>query len=68
MAATRPPKDDDEGSKYFVDGLYTGYFMSTDENDCDTNPDTCTGHFAEYPCGWARYVRRTFVQYYAHWQ
>ena len=43
--------DTDESSRFFADGLYTGYFSETEKNNCDDN-STCTGHFADYPCGW----------------
>ena len=54
VAAVRPPQDDTEGSKYYVEGLYTGYFRDTDEGDCDKYPTNCTGHFADFPCDWSR--------------
>ena len=41
--ASRPPESHTEESSYFVPGLYTGHFRATEENDCDTYPDTCTG-------------------------
>jgi hypothetical protein len=55
--ATRPPVDDWESGRYFTeDEVYTGYFRSTNENDCDLFPSNCTGHIADYPCGWTSYV------------
>jgi hypothetical protein len=42
---------DEEGGKYFMEGLYWGHFRKTDANNCTLNPDTCTGHLADYPCG-----------------
>ena len=49
---TRPPVDNDEGLRMFVFGDYTGHFQATDQNNCTKNPDTCTGHIADYPCHW----------------
>eukprot|EP00526_Cylindrotheca_closterium_P003914 CAMPEP_0113633486 /NCGR_PEP_ID=MMETSP0017_2-20120614/17428_1 /TAXON_ID=2856 /ORGANISM="Cylindrotheca closterium" /LENGTH=1188 /DNA_ID=CAMNT_0000544129 /DNA_START=312 /DNA_END=3878 /DNA_ORIENTATION=+ /assembly_acc=CAM_ASM_000147 len=48
--ATRAPMDRTEAGRFFVSGLYTGYFQKTDRNDCERNPSTCTGHVADYPC------------------
>eukprot|EP00934_Nitzschia_sp_Nitz4_P005500 Nitzschia sp. Nitz4//scaffold381_size12975//22//4397//NITZ4_008988-RA/size12975-processed-gene-0.7-mRNA-1//-1//CDS//3329549898//5490//frame0 len=53
--AARPPADGSEGGSYFVYGNYTGYFRATAENDCDTYPGNCTGHFVDYPCHWNSY-------------
>ena len=57
--ALRPPQDDSEKGKYHVkeNNAYRGYFRNTTENDCETNPDTCTGHIADYPCGWTSYIQ-----------
>lgn len=52
-AAKRAPDDQDEGQRMFVDGLYTGHFRFTEKNNCTLFPDTCTGHIANYPCGWS---------------
>lgn len=49
--AKRAPQDETERMAFFVEGLYTGHFRKTWENDCDVNPN-CTGHFADFPCGW----------------
>jgi hypothetical protein len=55
--ATRAPLEDgSEDNRYFADGLYTGYFRKTEENDCIKWPKNCTGHFADYPCGWTSYL------------
>ena len=55
--AQRPPNDDGvEYDKMFLNGVYTGYFRKTDENDCMNNPSTCTGHIVEYPCSWSNFV------------
>ena len=48
--------DDDDGNKYFVSGSYHGHFAPTDDNDCVTNPTTCTGHIANPPCDWTTFV------------
>ncbi|CAB9518445.1 Gamma-aminobutyric acid (GABA) B receptor [Seminavis robusta] len=53
--AQRAPTEE-EVDRMHVPGLYTGYFRATEENDCDTYPDTCTGHVADFPCGWSSYV------------
>eukprot|EP00934_Nitzschia_sp_Nitz4_P004111 Nitzschia sp. Nitz4//scaffold458_size6098//2//3483//NITZ4_009188-RA/size6098-augustus-gene-0.1-mRNA-1//-1//CDS//3329552307//4101//frame0 len=50
--ASRAPVDDIERTSYFVQGEFIGHFRATEENDCDAFPDTCTGHFVDYPCGW----------------
>lgn len=46
--AVRAPIDENEAEKYFVEGLFTGYFRATEKNDCDSNPN-CTGHFVIAP-------------------
>jgi len=51
--AQRAPEVEDEEDRMFVDGLYTGHFRKTEENDCETYPHNCTGHIADYPCGWS---------------
>jgi hypothetical protein len=54
--AKRAPLDESEYDHMFVEGLYTGHFRMTEENDCDKWPLNCTGHIADYPCGWSSYV------------
>jgi len=54
--AQRPPLDDSEKNRMHVEGLYTGYFRSTAQNDCETYPQNCTGHIVDYPCGWFSYI------------
>ena len=54
--AHRAPKDETEYDRMFVEGLYTGHFRATDSNDCDKNPINCTGHIADFPCGWSSIV------------
>ena len=59
--AQRAPRHNDENNepaRMFVDGLYTGHFRATDENNCTAHPDTCTGHIAAYPCGWSSSVQQ----------
>jgi hypothetical protein len=51
--AVRAPLDELESERYYVSDLYTGHFRMTEENDCDTWPTNCTGHFMDYPCDWA---------------
>ena len=59
--ATRPPQNVDEDESYYVPGEYTGHFRYTDENDCDMNPQTCTGHAADYPCHWvSHFLQQTY--------
>jgi hypothetical protein len=55
--AARAPRDEAEETSMFVDGLYTGHFRATEDNDCDKNPETCTGHIADWPCGWTTYAK-----------
>jgi hypothetical protein len=51
--ASRPPAAaDGENDRMFVEVLYTGHFRATDKNDCVKHNATCTGHIADYPCGW----------------
>ena len=38
-------------------GSYTGHFRFTDENNC-TISENCTGHFADYPCGWTSFAKQ----------
>ena len=54
--AQRAPLEESEYSRMFVPDLYTGYFRATKDNDCDLWPTNCTGHIADYPCGWTSYV------------
>lgn len=57
-AAVRAPTVDDgaNAERFFVEGLYQGYFRFTNQNNCTTNPTTCTGHIFNYPCTWTSYV------------
>ena len=54
--SSRKPSSDAEGSMYYVDGDYTGYFRATERNDCTRYPNNCTGHIVDYPCGWGSFV------------
>jgi len=55
--AKRAPRTEAEGARYFVEGIYTGFFLATEENDCERdNGTTCTGHISDYPCSWPSYV------------
>lgn len=57
--AKRPPirnSTDDEESSYYVEGLYTGFFVQLKENNCDINRDTCKGHFVDGSCDWTTYA------------
>lgn len=53
VTAARYPKDEEEEMRMFVDGFYRGYFRYTDANNCTLFPSNCTGHVANYPCGWS---------------
>lgn len=50
--AQRAPNTTEEGRRMYVEDLYQGYFLATDQNNCTLHPDTCTGHFVQYPCQW----------------
>ena len=59
--AQRPPLLDWEFDSYFLEGSYTGHFRKTKKNICQVNNETgeaekCTGHVADYPCGWSSYT------------
>ncbi|KAG7344866.1 7 transmembrane sweet-taste receptor of 3 GCPR-domain containing protein [Nitzschia inconspicua] len=55
--ATRAPNDETEAGRYFTyNDDFTGHFRATEENDCDLFPENCTGHIADYPCGWSSSV------------
>ena len=56
--AVRPPHNESEYDRMFVEGLYTGHFRATEANDCDRWPENCTGHFADYPCEWLNYFQQ----------
>lgn len=58
VAKQPPAEDGSQDGLYFSSGLYTGYFRATEENDCDANPTTFSGHFTDYPCGWTSYARQ----------
>lgn len=57
--ASRPPVSQTEEESFFAAGSYTGYFRATDKNNCDLNPHSCTGHFADYPCYFSGSVEQT---------
>ncbi|KAL3915483.1 MAG: hypothetical protein SGILL_005633 [Bacillariaceae sp.] len=61
--AQRPPQTGIESQRMFVPAgdsffgvsetpLYTGHFRYTEKNNCTLYPTNCTGHIANYPCGW----------------
>ena len=60
--AKRYPQSDSEKAAYYVAGLYKGHFRPTDANDCDLNPETCTGHIVAPPCTWS-----TFLEAQIYW-
>ena len=56
LIVARPPQDESEEGLYFKSGLFHGYFHASEDNDCDANPLTCTGHIAMPPCDYTNYV------------
>jgi len=54
--ALRAPITSTEGARYHVDGVFRGKFNATDDNDCDKNPTTCTGHIVSPTCEWTNWV------------
>lgn len=56
--AERPPADESEEQRMHIPDVYTGHFRKTEKNDCDLNPTTCTGHIADFPCGWSSFVKQ----------
>mmetsp|Transcript_28694 Transcript_28694/g.57251 ORF Transcript_28694/g.57251 Transcript_28694/m.57251 type:complete len:909 (-) Transcript_28694:96-2822(-) len=54
--AERAPETPSESAKYFVRDVFNGKFNATDENDCDANPTTCTGHIVTSTCEWSTWV------------
>eukprot|EP00934_Nitzschia_sp_Nitz4_P007435 Nitzschia sp. Nitz4//scaffold138_size62050//40663//43710//NITZ4_006392-RA/size62050-processed-gene-0.8-mRNA-1//1//CDS//3329535779//7425//frame0 len=53
--ASRAPGEGEE-DMYFLDGIFTGYFRATAENNCTAFPDECTGHIVAPPCTWSTNV------------
>jgi len=51
--AQRYPSEEGEEPRMFVPDLYTGHFRYTEKNNCTMWPTNCTGHVANYPCGWS---------------
>ncbi|KAL3916978.1 MAG: hypothetical protein SGILL_004927, partial [Bacillariaceae sp.] len=45
--------------RYYVEGAYHGFFVETEKNDCIAQPQNCTGHIVDFPCGWGSYVEPT---------
>ena len=58
--ATRAPNNKTEGEKFFIEGIYNGYFRKADSNDCDKNPKTCTGHIIIPPCNSSTFTESQF--------
>mmetsp|Transcript_2073 Transcript_2073/g.3676 ORF Transcript_2073/g.3676 Transcript_2073/m.3676 type:complete len:949 (-) Transcript_2073:159-3005(-) len=47
--------DENENEEYYNHKdviVYGGHFRYTDKNNCTLWPTNCTGHIANYPCGW----------------
>ena len=59
--AIRAPLTETEEQRMFEEDVYTGHFRATEDHDCERHPDTCTGDFVDYPCGWTSY---SFQQLY----
>jgi hypothetical protein len=62
--AKRAPETEEERQKMFASAdesmhsfsetpHYTGHFRYTEKNNCTLWPSNCTGHIANYPCGWS---------------
>lgn len=51
--AARMPVNEDEGSSYYIKGLFNGHF---EKDDCVAHPQTCTGYFVNAPCTWSTYA------------
>lgn len=54
--ARRAPADEEEANAYFMEDIFTGHFRYTEKNNCTLNPTTCSGFFADFPCGWASFA------------
>mmetsp|Transcript_27658 Transcript_27658/g.66484 ORF Transcript_27658/g.66484 Transcript_27658/m.66484 type:complete len:619 (+) Transcript_27658:338-2194(+) len=64
--AQRYPTSHEDWRRYFVPGVYKGYFHYTEDNNCTTttiegaNEESVvcsgTGHIVDYPCGWTSYT------------
>lgn len=62
--AMRAPETEEEANRMFASAngslisfsetpIYTGHFRYTEKNNCTLWPSNCTGHIANYPCGWS---------------
>jgi len=47
--AQRAPQDESEERAFFVEGLFTGHFRSTERQDCEAYPEVCTGEIINAP-------------------
>jgi hypothetical protein len=61
-AARYPNQRDSEGQyyengKFYVEGLYQGYFRATEKNNCTESDgiDDCHGYFVAPPCDWSSF-------------
>lgn len=56
--AQRAPLNEEEYKMMFAEDTYTGHFRATEKNNCSLNNENskCTGHIADYPCGWSSTV------------
>jgi hypothetical protein len=61
-AARYPNQTDLEGhyyekNKFYVEGLYQGYFRATEKNNCTESDgvDDCHGYFVAPPCDWSSF-------------
>jgi hypothetical protein len=49
-APTPDELEQDQGTRFFVPEVYTGFFR---EVNCDRNDTNCTGNIVDYPCTWS---------------
>eukprot|EP00934_Nitzschia_sp_Nitz4_P008874 Nitzschia sp. Nitz4//scaffold230_size58257//40074//43916//NITZ4_006487-RA/size58257-processed-gene-0.68-mRNA-1//-1//CDS//3329543268//8864//frame0 len=54
--SSRLPQTYEEEGRYFAEGVFTGYFRFTEQNNCTLYPTTCTGTIIAPPCDWASNV------------
>ena len=53
----RHPNNEIERGAYFVRGIYCGFFHDPERNDCENQPEKCTGHIVDAPCDWSTNVK-----------
>lgn len=57
--ASRRPANEAEENSFFSRGSYAGHFRPGEKNNCERYPLNCTGHIADWPCGWSYSVVQT---------